>query len=264
MKRIIIWIFYTSLAAGACCLFIFANQRQDDLVCPEFRIEVDYGNAPVLITQSNIRQEITREKIKVRENTIGKIEVEKIRKILGSNPYLKQATVNVGVNGIVKASVTQRKPMVRIVDLRGKQCYMDDEGGLMPLSPEYPARVTIASGNIKPVGSIRKPDRKKNEPPLFKKLPEDLLKVYLTAKALSKDTFCNALAEQIYINGAGKVELLPKIGQQNIILGDTSRLEEKLRNLRVFYSGGMKNEGWNTYKTINLEFRNQVVCIKNN
>jgi cell division protein FtsQ len=262
MKRILSILFWVVIVAGVSSLFIFANQRQKQLVCPEFRIEVDYRHAPVLLTQGNIRQEITRQKIKVRGNEIGNIEVGKIQQILNENPFIKQAALTIGVNGIVKASIVQRNPLVRVIDLKGQQFYIDDEGGLMPLSMEFPARVIVASGNIKPIGKIRKTTERKDKLQAYKSLPVELQNVYLTSVALRKDVLSNALIEQIYISDGGDVELFPKIGHQKIILGDTTRIDEKLKNLKVFYTSGMKNAGWDTYKTINLKFRNQVVCTK--
>jgi cell division protein FtsQ len=262
MKRILTIVFWSIIVAGVSSLFIFANQKQKKLACPKFEINIDYQNAPVLITQGNIRQQITQNKIKVRGNEVGKIEVEKIQNLLDANPFFKKATITIGVNGVVKASLIQRNPVVRVIDMKGKQFYIDDEGSLMPLSPEFPARVIIASGNIKPVGSIRNKISEKDGVPGYMNLPSALRQVYIAAMALKDDVFGNALIEQIYVNDDTEIELFPKIGQQNIILGDTSRLAEKLKNLKVFYTDGMKNTCWNTYKTINLKYRNQVVCTK--
>ncbi|MFH1121445.1 MAG: hypothetical protein V1775_16625 [Bacteroidota bacterium] len=264
MKRVLTIIFWIAVVAGVGSLFIFANQRQKKLVCQKFEIEVGYGKAPVLITQGNIRQQITKNNIKVRGKEIGGIEVEKIQRLLDENPFIKKASLTIGVNGTVKASVIQRNPLVRVIDLKGKQFYIDEEGGLMPLSPEFPARVIIANGNIKPVRTISKTGWNKNGLPEYEKLPVLLRQIYHTSLALRKEVFCNAFIEQIYVNKTGELELLPKFGEQIILLGDTTFIGEKLKNLRVFYSTGMKNTSWNTYKSINLKFRNQVVCTKTN
>ncbi len=262
MKRILTIAFWIAIIAGVSYLFIFANIKQDKLICPKFEINVNYNDAPVLLTQGNIRQEITRNKIKVRGKELGKIEVEKIQGLLNQNPFIKTATLTTGVNGVVKASVIQRNPVVRVVDLKGTQFYIDEEGYLMPLSREYPARVIIAGGKIKPVGKINKYKSNNPDQLQYKKLPSDLQKIYITAMAVRQDAFSNSLIEQLFLNEAGEIEMFPKIGKQSIILGDTSQISEKLRNLKVFYTDGMKTSGWDSYKTINLKYRNQVVCTK--
>lgn len=262
MKRILAIAFWIMIVAGVSSLFIFANQKQDKLICPKFEIEVSYNNAPALITQGNLRQQVTHNKIKVKGQEIGQIEVEKIQELFNANPFVKSATIAIGVNGVVKATVIQRNPVVRVVDMKNSQFYIDEDGYLMPLSPEFPARVMNAAGKIQPVEKINKDLKNEDDQLQFKKLPAELQKVYIAAMAIRKDAFSNSLIEQLVLNETGEIELFPKIGQQSIILGDTTRITEKLNNLKVFYTDGMKKTGWNTYKTINLKYRNQIVCTK--
>ncbi len=262
MKRILTIAFWIIIVAGVGSLFIFANKKQDKLICPKFQIDVIYDNAPVLVTQGNIRQQLTQNKIKIRGQEIGAIEVEKIQQLLNDNPFIRTASVAIGVNGVVKATVRQRNPVVRVMDKKGTQFYIDEQGYLMPLSEEFPARVIIASGNIAPIGKISKKTAKESQQLQYKKLPADLQKIFITSMAIRQDLFSNSLIEQLLLNESDEIELFPKIGQQTIILGDTSVLTEKLKNLKIFYTDGMKKTGWNTYKSINLKFRNQVVCTK--
>lgn len=262
MKRILSIIFWSAMIVMVGSLFIFANVNQEKLACPRFEISVENSGIPALITQGAIRQQLTRNGIAVKGKEIGTIEAEKIQKLLDGNPFLKDAALNIGVNGVVKATVKQRNPILRVIDKTGNQCYIDDEGCLMPLSPEFPARVIIASGDIKPLVKPAIPVKNQNQPSQYRNLPADLACLYVTAKAIRNDAFSNALFEQIFLNSQGEIELCPKIGHQNILLGDTSLIAEKLRNLKLFYTRGMKNTDWNTYQSINLKFRNQVVCTK--
>jgi cell division protein FtsQ len=52
------------------------------------------------------------------------------------------------------------------------------------------------------------------------------------------------------------------VGNHKIILGDCSDLEQKFKKLFAFYKDGLNKIGWNTYKTINLKYKNQVVCTR--
>jgi cell division protein FtsQ len=99
-------------------------------------------------------------------------------------------------------------------------------------------------------------------PEPFKMLTPDLQKVFIAASALSKQSFTLALTEQLFLNNQGELELIPKIGDQIIVLGDTTHLAEKIENLNTFYTRGMQAEGWNNYRSISLKYRNQVICTK--
>ena len=76
------------------------------------------------------------------------------------------------------------------------------------------------------------------------------------------DPFYSALVEQIYLSNVGEYILIPKVGQQKIILGPYEEIEDKLERLKIFYKQGIPYEGWQKYKSINLKFKDQVVCKK--
>ena len=86
--------------------------------------------------------------------------------------------------------------------------------------------------------------------------------VYELAKFIVADTFWNAQAEQIYVNENQELELIPRIGNHRIVIGDAENLAEKFNRLMIFYTQGLNKTGWNNYSVINLKYRNQVVCTK--
>ncbi len=265
MKKIASILIIILLACGVIFLFVFANQKQNEVLCSEFIINIDYGNAPQLITKSTIRQQITEAGIRIKGQPVEGIPVKKLHQLLAKNPYIKKATISINVNGVVKANILQRDPLIRVMDQDFNQCIIDREGHRMPVNPFFPVRLKVANGNIR---SLKKSkiDTVMNESgrgyTLVKALPPDLEKIHKIASKLEEDTLTSALIEQIYFNDMREIELVPKVGDQLIILGDTTSLNEKLRNLRIFYSEGMRNLAWNNYKVINLKYKNQVVCSK--
>jgi cell division protein FtsQ len=68
----------------------------------------------------------------------------------------------------------------------------------------------------------------------------------------------------MYVNTDSEIELIPRVGDHTILIGNTNNLEEKMQNLFVFYTQAMKKAGWNEYEMINLKYRGQVVCSKKN
>ena len=86
--------------------------------------------------------------------------------------------------------------------------------------------------------------------------------VYAIAKFIQNDTVLNPLIEQIYINNENEIELVPRIGDQIILLGDAGNLENKFNKLLTFYRKGLNKIGWTAYSKINLKYENQVVVMK--
>jgi cell division protein FtsQ len=48
----------------------------------------------------------------------------------------------------------------------------------------------------------------------------------------------------------------------NIFFGKVDRIDEKFNNFKAFYKKGLKDDLLNTYKMVDLQFGNQVVCTK--
>jgi cell division protein FtsQ len=79
---------------------------------------------------------------------------------------------------------------------------------------------------------------------------------------LEKNEFWNAQIVQINIREDSKVELVPRVGDAIILLGSFERYEAKLKKLEKLYTKGFNVVGWNKYKVINLEYKDQVVCSR--
>lgn len=256
MRKVITIIVFSLLTSGVIFLFAFGLSKEKEVVCRNFNINIVYNGAQQLITSSSIRQDLTREGIRIKGQLITNLNIERIQRLLKTNPYVKNATITVDVNGIVSANLVQRKPVLRIIDINNSNYLIDNDGIIMPLNYFMPVRVLVANGNIDLGAKSGNIHKSKKYTGL---LVNSLLK---TTQVLNSDSLTSALIEQIYVNKKGEFELVPKIGNQSILLGDTMELNEKLDKLKLFYFQGMKNQAWDTYKVINLKYRDQVVCIK--
>jgi len=180
------------------------------------------------------------------------INIHQIEKSLKVNPYIAFAKVFIDMDGIVHIEVKQRQPVLRILNAGGQDYYIDSDGLKMPMSPNFTADVLVATGSILE-GFGGKVDT------LLTPLAVDL---YRTALFMKKDTLWDAQIEQIFVTDKHDIELIPRVGNQRIILGNADSLQTKMNNLLAFYKQAMPLVGWNAYKTINLKYTNQIVCEK--
>lgn len=181
------------------------------------------------------------------------INLQAIEKKIQSNPYIAQATVYADMDGVIHIEVKQRQPILRVINAGGQDYYIDRDGLKMPVSPNFTANVLVANGNIMERFSGRVDT-------LITKLAADL---YETALFIKRDTLWDAQIEQLYVDDRMDIELIPRVGNQRILLGSADSLQVKMRNLLAFYKQAMPKVGWDTYKTINIKYTNQVVCEKN-
>ena len=65
---------------------------------------------------------------------------------------------------------------------------------------------------------------------------------------------------QLYVNEYHDIELVPRVGDQRIILGNADSLERKFEKLLLFYRKIVPKTGINAYESVNLKFAGQIIC----
>ncbi|OYY04309.1 MAG: cell division protein FtsQ, partial [Sphingobacteriia bacterium 35-40-5] len=172
---------------------------------------------------------------------------------LKANPFIEFAKVYADMTGVIHVQIRQREPVLRVVNMANLHFYIDGNGNKIPLSDNYTAKVLVASGLIEEDFSGRVDTLKT-------KMARDLFR---TALFIRSDTLWDNQIEQLFVDLKGDIEMVPRVGGHKIILGSADSLQIKFRNLLVFYKKAIPKVGWDTYKTINLKYANQIVCEKN-
>ncbi len=181
------------------------------------------------------------------------INIHKLENALKANPFIEFAKVYADMTGVIQVQIRQRVPVLRVVNMANLHFYIDGNGNKIPLSDNYTAKVLVASGFIEEDFSGRVDT-------LQTKMARDL---YRTALYIKSDTLWDNQIEQLFVDLKGDIEMVPRVGGHKIILGSADSLQTKFRNLLVFYKKAIPKVGWDTYKTINLKYANQIVCEKN-
>ena len=95
---------------------------------------------------------------------------------------------------------------------------------------------------------------------------EDFVKLLTFVKIVEEDDFWRSEVVQIVArttsSGALEVELTPRSGRFTILFGRLDDVEAKFDKLLRFYRSGLSVIGWDAYRTIDVRYRNQVVCKK--
>ncbi len=179
-----------------------------------------------------------------------------IEKAIAKNPYVQAADVYLDISGNIMVNVKERAPVLRLFNERDKSCYVDATGTLFPLSSDYSPRVLPANGYIRAqlVAGENIFQKKYRHTPL----PA----LFLLAKNIEANSLLRADISQLFVNSRGSIDLVPELGRYVIHFGDTTAMNVKLENLEAFLRQVFARGGWSKYKSINLEFINQIVCTK--
>ncbi|MCF8453351.1 MAG: cell division protein FtsQ [Pedobacter sp.] len=237
--------------SGLITLMSFIEVKKSTLKCKDVKV--------LLPGQFNFieRDEVDRILMENGGAMLGKdlndINIHKLENALKANPFIEFAKVYADMTGVIHVQIRQREPVLRVVNMANLHFYIDGNGNKIPLSDNYTAKVLVASGLIEEDFSGRVDTLKT-------KMARDLFR---TALYIRSDTLWDNQIEQLFVDLKGDIEMVPRVGGHKIILGSADSLQIKFRNLLVFYKKAIPKVGWDTYKTINLKYANQIVCEKN-
>ncbi len=266
-RKILMISSWCLLGAGLLTLLSFVNEKQQSLKCTAIDVQID-DQVPHDFIDEREMLDIINSHSKIIGSSIGSINISLLEKKIMANPYVEQAEVYSTIDGKLQVNVVQRDPMIRIITMQDEHFYIDRKGKFMPVSDRYSTPVIVANGYIFDTYSemqipVWSGDSLKTDTAIYRSEPI-LSQIYKLSQFLDVDTFWNAQLEQIYVNAQQEIELIPRVGNQRIILGTTDDLEGKFKRLYIFYTAGLNKMGWNNYSIINLKFKNQVVCTKIN
>jgi len=249
-KHILIGCAWVISLGGLVVLMGFIEFKKAGVFCKEVKVYIP-GN------QYFIDREEVDNILKVhRHQLVGRnmesINLHSLENRLRANPFIQSAKVYADMDGIIKVEISQRQPIIRIMNQFDQDFYIDQNGIKIPMSSNFTARVLVANGYIDEAFG-------KKIDTLHTEIARELFK---TAEFISKDSLWSAQIAQVYVNPDHELELIPRVGTNRILLGNADSLENKFHNLLVFYKQALPQVGWDRYKLINIKFANQVVGVK--
>ncbi len=93
---------------------------------------------------------------------------------------------------------------------------------------------------------------------------KDFINLITFVNVVENDKFWSSEIVQIIAgestSGDLRLELIPRSGNFTITLGELHDAEQRLMGAKTFYRRVLPVEGWQKFKNINVEYKNQVVC----
>lgn len=250
------------LVSGLIVTLGFAERQEAKQLCKDLVVSIKQDDN-AFIDEQDIRQMLIDKGDSIKGQPIASVNVNKIERLVNTNPWVKKAEAYLDIDGILQIDVEQRTPLVRIINTTGESYYLDTEGNLMLWSPKYTPRILVATGNIHEAFNVW---YKTGVPGIMSS--DTLAKVsmlddvYAMAKYVTANPFWDAQVGAININRNNDIELVPSVGDHTIIFGGIEEMPEKFAKLKLFYSEGLNHTNWNIYDTLNLKYKDQVVCTK--
>jgi cell division protein FtsQ len=237
MKKFIPFIKFVLLTVLVVFLFSFTQKRNAARKIAKIDVEFLDENDP-FITLTTVNKLLVQNSDSVTGVDKETLVLKEMESRLLANAMIRDAQVYITVNGVLGAKIEQRNPIARVAAT--PHYYLDEEGKEMPLSSVYAARVPIVTG-----------ESKTN----FTEITPLILKI-------SEDDFMRKSIVGVEVSEKGKVILKVRKYNFEVLFGKVENIDLKFQNFKAFYQKTKQDKTLQSYKTIDLQFGNQVVATK--
>jgi cell division protein FtsQ len=176
------------------------------------------------------------------------ISLTKLEQHLNTYPEIWKSTSYISFDGVLHVKISERQPIAILQNSQGDMCYIDSAMIMIPVAAYQSKHLLVINGNINQHISIGK-----KLAPKWQQEFKPILSFF------DQHKFWKHLFEQCYVDKFGHLILFPIIGTHSIVMNNVENIDEKFENLRLFYEKGLKYTGWDTYKTIDISYANQIV-----
>jgi len=257
MNRVLRWLGYCIAICGTVVMLGFIESTKSGAVCEGVEVEFIRTIDQPLLTEDFVRQRILDVSDQIVGQNLRQVNFDKLEAALNEIPFLNHAVVYTTIDNRLQVKVTERTPIARLMDENGASAMIDADGYLMPVSKVSTLRLPVITGSF----HLNRAAAEKNLHTSDSLVVPQLAGAYEIGNLINGDSLWRAQFQHLSFESNGDLVAFPQVGNHTIIFG-SERLEEKLDVLRIFYREGMSQEAWNKYKSINLKYKDQIVCTK--
>ncbi len=220
---------------------LISRSEHTKTVCQDAIVIFNVDSSRQFISQDAILEYMLQNKFRYQGVPVNQMNLILAEEILLRQPFIESVDCYMDLRGVLVINLEQRKPILRVYPKYGPPYYLDVEGRAFPLSLLFSSDVIVASGNI---------------------TPDMNNKLYTMAATVHQSSFWEHFIEHIFVEDNGDLVFTTQISGHQVVLGDTERLKGKLGKLESFYKQALMNMGWDQFREINLEYKDQVICRK--
>jgi cell division protein FtsQ len=251
-KTIIKYILTTlwcCIGAAVIVILVAAVKKEDKQKCKGLFVTIHGVNNNFFVDKQDILQAINEY---IDGSPVGKpvsiLNLRALENDLQKNIWVKKAQLFFDNNTKLQVIITEREPVARLFSISGSTFYIDSSITMLPLSDKFSARLPVFTGFPSDKMVLRKADSAL------------LREVYHVSMAIQQDSFLMAMIDQVDITPQRMFEMMPKIGNTIIALGDGKDVAQKFAKLKLFYKEVIAKGGWNKYSLVDVQYKGQVVA----
>ncbi len=242
-KTIFKWLILTSLFAYIACMTIWAREEAAKLACTGIEINIASAGRADSVTIKGVRQELAKFPKKIIGTPLPSLNTRDIEQYLSAYSNFEDVECSLSTTGKLKVGIIPMIPELRVFEGNASY-YINKDGKRIESKPNFFVDVPVVTGNFSSEFT-----------------PRNLISM---SRFIQADPIMRHLVGMIEVIDPENIILVPRIHGHVINFGDTTRLREKRQALVTMYRKVMPYKGWDTYDTISVKFRGQIVATRRN
>lgn len=242
IKLILKWLILLALLSYIAIASMWAIDYAEQQTLDDIVINIDKNSPTKFVTKEGVVQKLGKTADKIKHTPIAELNIEKLERQLSQDNSFENVECYITSDNKLQIDIVPMIPEIRVFSPDGKSYYINKDGKRIDTGNEFFMDVPVVTGNFD------------------QKFPaKNILPV---TRHIATDDYLKNLITMIEVKSATNILLYPCIKGQVINIGDTTELTKKFDNLTLFYRKVMNHKGWETYDTISVKFRNQIVATR--
>lgn len=222
--------------------FALARLDNDRRVCPGIDLHIEGNSLPASVLEQGVRAQLKKYNRKIDGEKVENIDLRELENYLSRFSNFENVECSFNPDSRLRISITPIKAEVRVFEEEGSSFYVNRAGKRINADAEFFIDVPVLIAS------------KATDPFIPDALP--------VIRFVGDDPELGKLIAAFKIDGAHDVILIPKLHGHVINFGDSTRMEQKKQAILTAYRTVLPVKGWNTYDTISVKFRNQIVASR--
>lgn len=224
--------------------FAFVHEENASRVCRGIDLRIIGNSLPDSVLRQGVSSQLARYGRKLKGEPLGKIDLKRLEDYLGNFSNFESVECSFNPDSRLRITIVPIKAEVRVFTDKGKSFYINRYGKRIDADAEFYIDVPV----------LLVPEKQEAAIPSAMSL----------IRYAGADPELSPLIAAYKIDGPNDLLIIPRLQGHVINFGDSARLDEKKAAILAAYRNILPAKGWNTYDTISVKFKNQVVATRRN
>lgn len=232
----IVLVGYVALA------FAFVHEENARRECSGIDLRIVEHTLPDSVLIQGVNSQLTKYGHKLKGEKLERINLEKLENYLRKFSNFESVECSFNPDSRLRITISPIKAEVRVFTDKGRSFYINRYGKRIEADAEFYVDVPV----------LITPEKYESS------LPTALSVI----RYVSEDKALSPLIAAYKIDGSNDIIIIPRLQGHVINFGDSTRLAEKKAAILAAYKKVLPSKGWNTYDTISVKFKNQIVATR--